>query len=157
MRPDKGLDRLPDVISHIPDNVRARISIAFAGQGDCADIIAKLKTLVPVARSPEARRLSDLEIARELARSDILLAPYPLVSASGTVVLALCRGLGVIAYDTGALADVINSDGLVPLGNEREFALRIEAALKADVGRPKHSLDAWRDSSLAAWLEAIGL
>src|SRR5690242_78672 len=88
LRPDKGLDRIPDILGHLQANERARISMAFAGKGDCSEIVDKVAALTTVARRPSEHRLSDVEIAAVLAESDILIAPYRLVTASGTVVLA---------------------------------------------------------------------
>jgi len=63
----------------------------------------------------------------------------------------------VIAYDTGALAQVVAQDGLVPLGDELEFAKRIEAATDGHSGGgPALQLDAWRQVSRQAWIDAIG-
>jgi len=155
MRDDKGLDRLPDIFALIPEVKRSQISIAFAGRGDCTEIISKMRGLVAITRVPTNQYLSDVEIAQELAKSDVLLAPYPRVTASGSVVLALCRGMGVIAYDTGALAEVVSPEGLVPLGDEFTFAMRIVAATNLFVGGPKDPLHAWREASLRAWLEAL--
>jgi glycosyltransferase involved in cell wall biosynthesis len=99
--------------------------------------------------------LSDLEIAGALAQSDVLIAPYPLVSASGTVVLALSRGLRVVAYDTGALSDVVARDGLVPVGDEKGFADRIMVTIGTGQGGPALGLAAWREQSFNCWLSAL--
>lgn len=155
LRPDKGLDRIPDILSHLWSDDRRRISIAFAGIGDCNEIIDKIAGLTEVVRRPSRYRLSDLEIANVLAQSDLLIAPYPLVSASGTVVLALSRGLRVVAYDTGALSDVVARDGLVPLGDEREFANRIMASIRSGCGGPVLALAAWRERSFSSWMQCL--
>ena len=155
MRLDKGLDRLPAIFELIPDNKRKLLSLAFCGRGDCQEIIAKMTSLLEVSRMPADRFLSDIEVAQELAKSDVLLAPYRFVTASGTVVLALCRGLSVIAYDTGALGEIVRPDGLVRLKDECEFAERIGAAIETGGGGPVRSLQAWRQASLEAWLEAV--
>jgi glycosyltransferase involved in cell wall biosynthesis len=103
-------------------------------------VFPTLKDLTNVARGPSERHLSDVEIATVLTQSDLLIAPYRLVTASGTVVLALSWGPKVVAYDTGALSDVVARDGLVPVGDERQFANRMMAAIRwiwrasADVG-----------------------
>jgi glycosyltransferase involved in cell wall biosynthesis len=155
MRPDKGLDRVPNILSHLPAGDRERISIAFAGIGDCTEIIARVETLTEVVRRPSASRLSDFEIAGALAQSDLLIAPYPVVSASGTVVLALSRGLRVVAYDTGALSDVVAPDGLVTPGDEGEFANRIMIALRSGCGGPAQALAAWKERSLDSWMQCL--
>jgi glycosyltransferase involved in cell wall biosynthesis len=156
MSADKGLARLPAILGLVPEEKRNRIAIAFAGKGNCDDIIARLPRQVEVSRLPVDRFLSDPEIAQELAQSDVLLAPYALnTTASGSVILALCRGLSVVAYDAGALADVVAADGLVRHGDEAGFAARIGAVLDAPCGGPTQSLDAWRQASLEAWLAAI--
>ena len=155
MRPDKGLDRLPGILGHLGAGDRKRISIAFAGIGECSEIVTSVAALTEVVRRPSPCRLSDFEIAGALAQSDLLIAPYPLVSASGTVVLALSRGLRVIAYDTGALSDVVARDGLVPVGDERAFANRIMAAIGSGHGGPVQALATWREQSLLSWVRCL--
>ncbi len=155
MDPDKGLDRLPAIFGLVPENKRKQISLAFAGKGKCDDVVAKVAELVDVTRKPSDRLLSDIEIARELAKSDVLIAPYRLVTASSTVVLALSMGLNVIAYDAGALADVVHPSGLVRHGDEAAFAERICTVIDAPCGGPARSIDAWRQATLDAWLQAI--
>jgi glycosyltransferase involved in cell wall biosynthesis len=155
LRPDKGLDRIPNILSHLQAADRNRISIAFAGRGDCREIVAKVADLTTVVRRPSEHRLSDFEIASVLAQSDLLIAPYPLVSASGTVVLALSRGLRVVAYDTGALSDVVARDGLVPVGDEGEFANRMMTAMRFGYGGPARALATWREQSLESWMQCL--
>jgi glycosyltransferase involved in cell wall biosynthesis len=155
MREDKGINRLPAILELIPAALRAKFSLSFAGSGNCGKMVADTARLVDVTKEPASKFLSDIEIARELARSDVLLAPYPLVSASGSVVLGLSRGLRVIAYDTGALSEVVDTDGLVEPGNETAFAERIVAAARFQCGRPAHALAEWRAASLCAWRNII--
>jgi len=155
LRPDKGLDRIPNILGHLRAADRNRISIAFAGRGDCGEIVANVAQLTTVVRRPSESNLSDVEIANVLAQSDVLIAPYPFVSASGTVVLALSSGLRVIAYDTGALSDVVARDGLVPLGDEREFANRIMAASRSGCGGPVLAPATWRKRSLDSWMQCL--
>jgi glycosyltransferase involved in cell wall biosynthesis len=155
LRPDKGLDRVPNILSHLPGDDRNGISVAFAGIGDCDEIVAKVAALTKVVRRPSRYRLSDFEIAGVLAQSDVLIAPYPLVSASGTVVLALSSGLRVVAYDTGALSDVVAPDGLVAPGDEREFANRIMKAMRSGCGGPAQALATWKERSLHSWTQCL--
>jgi glycosyltransferase involved in cell wall biosynthesis len=155
MRPDKGLDRVPNILNHLQAGDRKRISIAFAGIGDCTEIVARVAALTEVVRRPSPSRLSDFEIAGALAQSDLLIAPYPMVSASGTVVLALSRGLRVVAYDTGALSDVVAPDGLVTPGDEGEFANRIMIAIRSGCGGPAQALATWKEQSLDSWMQCL--
>ena len=97
MGQDKGLARLPSIFSRIPPAMRKRISVSFAGRGNCDEVISTMKALVEVSRVPTEKLLSDFEIAQELAKSDVLLAPYQVVTASSSVVLSLCRGLSIVA------------------------------------------------------------
>src|SRR5579859_7583962 len=155
MRPDKGLDRVPSILGHLQAGDRQRISIAFAGIGDCGEIVARVADLTDVVRRPSPCRLSDFEIASVLAQSDLLIAPYPLVSASGTVVLALSRGLRVVAYDAGALSDVVAPDGLVTPGDEEEFANRIMTAMQSGCGGPAQALATWKERSFNSWMQCL--
>jgi glycosyltransferase involved in cell wall biosynthesis len=155
MREDKGLDRLPVILEFLPSATRSQLSISFAGRGDCGKAVAEVTRLVTVTRAPVDHFLTDVEIAQELAKSDLLLAPYARVSASGSVVLALSRGLRVVAYDTGTLADVVAPTGLVDIGNERVFAERIAAATHTRCGGPARPIPQWKDASLKAWSSVI--
>ena len=155
MREDKGLDRLPIILELLPNARRSQLSISFAGRGDCGKALAEVARLVTVTRAPSGHFLTDVEIAQELAKGDVLLAPYPLVSASGSVVLALSRGLRVVAYDTGALADVVAPTGLVGLGDERALAERIAAAAHTNCGGPARSIPEWKHASFKAWSSVI--
>lgn len=155
MREDKGLDRLPAILGLLPSAERSQLSVCFAGRGDCGKVAEAVAPLVTVTRAPADHFLTDGEIAQELATSDVLLAPYPVVSASGSVVLALCRGLRVVAYDTGALADVVAPTGLVPPGEERAFAEKIAAAAHTQCGGPARSIPEWKHESLEAWSRII--
>lgn len=155
LRPDKGLDRIPGILGHLQSSDRDRISIAFAGKGECSEVVAKVAALTTVVHRPSEHHLSDVEIATVLAQTDVLIAPYRLVTASGTVVLALSRGLKVIAYDTGALSDVVARDGLVPVGDEGEFANRIMAAGRSEYGGPAQPLAMWKEQSFVSWVTCL--
>jgi glycosyltransferase involved in cell wall biosynthesis len=155
MREDKGLERLPAILRFLLGSVRSQLSISFTGRGDGGKAVPDVARLVNVTRAPSDRFLTDVEIAQELAKGDVLLAPYPLVTASGSVVLALSRGLRVVAYDTGALADVVAPAGLVTLGDERAFAERIAAAVHNHSGGPVKSIPEWKRASLEAWSKVI--
>ena len=150
MRADKGLDRLPAILENIAEAQRQRLSLSFAGRGDCGAAVEAASRVVHVTKGPSSKFLGDIEIAREIARSDLLLAPYPRVSASGSVVMALSCELRVVAYDTGALAEVVAPSGLVPLGEEKAFAETIVAALDSDRGGGVQTLAQWRDASLSS-------
>jgi glycosyltransferase involved in cell wall biosynthesis len=155
MREDKGLDRLPVILGLLPNAGRSQFSISFAGRGDCGKAVAEVARLLTVTRAPVDHWLTDVEIAQELAKGDVLLAPYTRVSASGSVVLALSTGLRVVAYDTGALADVVAPTGLVGLGDERVFAERIAAAAHTHCGGPARTIPEWKDASFKAWSKVI--
>jgi glycosyltransferase involved in cell wall biosynthesis len=155
MRSDKGLNRIPNILSHLQPTDRKRLSVVFAGRGDCSEIAASVAELTAVVCRTSESGLSDVEIASVLKESDILIAPYPTVSASGTVVLALSTGLRVVAYDTGALSEVVAPDGLVPLGDEREFANRIMAAIRCGCGGPALAMATWRKRSFDSWMQCL--
>lgn len=157
MRHDKGLDRLPAIFERIPVAPRDRMTLGFAGRGNLDDVVSKVGALVTVSRPISKHRLSDREIAESLAETDVLIAPYPLVSASGSVVLALCRDVKVVAYDAGAIRDVLASDGLVPPGDEAAFAARLVSALTDGGAGPREPLAEWRQRSLEAWLAALNM
>ncbi|MGL5734643.1 MAG: glycosyltransferase [Beijerinckiaceae bacterium] len=155
MRADKGLERLPAILSHLSPAVRGNLRLGFAGRGKMSSIEDEIAQWIQVTRPVSRVRLNDHDIAAALNESDILLAPYPVVSASGSVVLALCCGLGVIAYDSGAIGDVLDKSGLVPSGDERAFSSRIEQAMTDGGGQPRIPLAQWRAQAQAAWIAAV--
>jgi glycosyltransferase involved in cell wall biosynthesis len=154
MRPDKGLERLPEIFARVPEAARARLTLAFAGRGRLDEMVARLERLTPIVRPISSRRLRDEDVAQALSECDTLLAPYPLVSASGSVVLALSRGLRVLAYDAGAICDALDEEGLVAPGDEEAMAERIaQAALGTrSAGGARTQAQAWTRRARAAWL-----
>jgi glycosyltransferase involved in cell wall biosynthesis len=90
-------------------------------------------------------------------RSDILIAPYPVASASGTIVMAVCVGMGVIAYDVGAINDVVTPEELVRPGDELGFARKIEYAIEHRCRGGGRRIEAWRNESERAWVEIVTL
>jgi glycosyltransferase involved in cell wall biosynthesis len=149
------LDRLPAILRLLSSAERSQFSISFAGRGDCGETVEAVARLVTVTKAPADHFLSDAEIAQELAKGNVLLAPYPPVSASGSVVLALSRGLRVVAYDTGALADVVAPAGLVAPGEERAFAEIIASAAHTRCGGPARSIPEWKRARFEAWSKVI--
>lgn len=155
MRSDKGLDRLPDILTRLSSDERARLTMAFAGRGPIDEIVLRTECLVRVVRRPSKRRLSDMEIAQAVAEADVLVAPYSVASASGTVALALSRNIRVVAYDIGAIREVLASDGLVQAGDEQGFADALRHSRMFRGANPAVPLSVWQDRSLKAWKEAI--
>lgn len=155
MRHDKGLDRLPAIFSFIPASERDQFSVGFAGRGDIDNIVRDTNAVVRVSRPASHQRLDDKDIAQALAETDVLIAPYPQVSASGSVVLALCRNIRVVAYDTGAIGDVLAADGLVPTGNEKAFAEALRQSRIDGRANPAEPMEVWQARSLDAWKRAV--
>jgi glycosyltransferase involved in cell wall biosynthesis len=155
IRSDKGLDRLPSIFRCLSPAVRNGMSVAFAGHGELRDTVTALSEVVEVVRPPWNRRLTDEEIACELLAADICIAPYKLVTASGSVVMALCCEMPVLAYDAGSLRDVVTDEGLVPLGDESQFARRLSGFVHEPASTRRYPLDVWKSLSIEAWLTAI--
>ena len=155
MRPDKGLERLPMILDRVVPAYRQHLSIAFAGKGDLDKLVATIAAFITVTRPISKNYLNDRDIAASLAESDVLIAPYPVASASGSVVLALCRGLRVVAYDAGSIRDVLADNGLVQPHDEAAFAAQLSVAPECVGGGPRLALPQWRNCSLDAWLEAL--
>ena len=64
--------------------------------------------------------LSPQEVADQFLRADVVVMPYENATQSGVAALALSAGRPVLAFDVGALSELIQHDGtglLVPAGN----------------------------------------
>lgn len=155
MRPDKGLERLPMILDRVAPAYRQCLSIAFAGKGCLDKLVAAIAALITVTRPISQNYLDDRDIAASLAESDVLIAPYPVASASGSVVLALSRGLRVVAYDAGSIRDVLADKGLVQPHDEAAFAACLSVAPECVGGGPRQALPEWQNCSRDAWVQAL--
>jgi hypothetical protein len=66
--------------------------------------------------------IPDDVVLRELGGADIMLAPYRNPTDSGTVRLAATAGLRIVAYRSGAYADLLPPEDLVDPGDVQALA-----------------------------------
>jgi glycosyltransferase involved in cell wall biosynthesis len=111
LRNDKGLDHLDELIAGLDPE---RFAVRIVGTGvlpqatESALRDSPIETDVVVSPEPVA----DREIARALAMSDVMLAPYVTATVSGTIILACTVGLPTLAYREGAIAEYLVDDAM---------------------------------------------
>jgi hypothetical protein len=149
LRPDKGLDRLPAALAPLAG--AARLVVCGRGPLDPATREA-LAAVVTVDDRAGAGFATDAEVARALNDASVLVAPYRVVSQSGSVALAASAGRAVVAYDTGALAD-LPGVVTVPDGDTEAFGNAVYVALSGPP--PATGVDAWAAGAAAEWLAAL--
>lgn len=110
-RPDKGDDVLPALLDLLP--------------GDVTVVVCGKRPPVPHPRVEDRTSrgfVPDAELAATLLSCDALLAPYTGATQSGTAALAVTAGLPVVGFDSGAIAELAGSAGLVPPGDVETLA-----------------------------------
>jgi glycosyltransferase involved in cell wall biosynthesis len=157
VRPDKGLRHLPETLALLPGDTRARLVLRLCGKGVIeAELGAALRQLVQVEDETGPTFRTDAEVARAIAASHLLLAPYEGASQSGTITLALSCGLPVLAFDDGSISDLVSPEGLVPSGNCPALAAALQAFVDGTpVGRPRDGLESWRQETRDQWVTAL--
>lgn len=156
LRPDKGLDALRSIVRRLPVEARPECSVYICGRGElAAELLDDLRGCVPVVNRSSTEYVSDEAIATALGESSLLLAPYWGVTQSATVALALTAGLRVIAFDDGALRDLIDDDGLVEAGDFDSFAERWVAAVRGEAGSGRRDLDDWEEEVGDRWCALV--
>ncbi|WP_419179424.1 glycosyltransferase [Mycolicibacterium iranicum] len=111
IRADKGADDLPEIIELMSSN-GLHLTIVSFGQLACR--LAETYSLRnDVSFTVQQEPLSDEVVAEALRASELLIAPYHNATQSGTINLAFTYGIGTIAYESGALAEILVSESLV--------------------------------------------
>lgn len=155
-RPDKGIDELAGILAALPVDVRASLVLRISGYVAAGEQLPPLGHLVSVEDFTANRFLSDLEVAQALASSSLLLAPLRGATQSGSIILALSAGLGVLAYDEGEIAAVLDDQGLVPPGDQGAFAQRLAGHVHGErVGAARMSMREWEDRCHLEWNEVM--
>jgi hypothetical protein len=110
-RRDKGDDVVPALLALLPDDVTVVVCGKRAAPPGPRVEDRTSRTFVP-----------DRELAATLLSCDALLAPYTGATQSGTVALAVTAGLRVVGFDSGAVAELAGSEGLVREGDVAALA-----------------------------------
>jgi glycosyltransferase involved in cell wall biosynthesis len=157
LQPHKGLEQLPAILDLLPAHIRARLTLTLCGKGSLdAGLATELAARVRVVDRTSRGFVSDADLALELGRAAVLLAPYRGATQSGTVALALTAGLRVVAFEDGAVADLVDDSGLVPPGDAARFARRVVDSLEEGrAGGPRLPLSTWREQARSAWADAV--
>ena len=154
LRWDKGIEVLPDILERVPAAERGRLGLIVCGRGSLpAATWARLRELgyeVEDLTSPEP--VPQAQLLGVLARHPTVLAPYVAATQSGTAILALSTGCRVLAFDAGAIPDIVAADGLVANGDLDAMAAAI-AADRAGTGVLDDAT--WLAQAGAAWCRAV--
>lgn len=154
LRPDKGIQLLPEILSRVPLETRRELGLIVCGRGalsaDAWKQLSDLQIMVRDLTSPEP--VAHEVLLDVLAQRPLVLAPYVAATQSGSVILALSMGCPVLAFDKGAIPDVLTPEGLVPNGDLGAFA---EAVAAGRAGTARLPLEAWVDSCVGAWSDAV--
>lgn len=152
MRPDKMADfiRTAQVCGTRP------LRISFIGRGQLSNAQAQeLHASGILVDAPNEDFLTDEVFALRLAAVDLVVAPYHQVTQSGSVMLALTAGKGVLGYADGGLSDILSEKSLVPLGDVLSMAQKVDDYLISPWPsvRGEGTLDA--ESGLEQWWKVL--
>lgn len=124
MRPDKGMDVMPEVVRAIPDYA---ITIVVAGPGTPSEQwqadVRSTGAEVELVGSGEF--VDDETLAAALNDADLIVAPYVGATQSSTAILALTCGVPMVAYRVGALPGLLTDRSLTPAGEPTPLGQRV--------------------------------
>lgn len=154
LRPDKGWQEMARLMAKL-DPAHCVISIAGTGTlpEDVDQLLSRRGFRTDLQLSDKS--LSDFEIASALVKADVVLAPYPLATASGTVMLAVSAGVPVLGFDSPGISDVLTDSSTVPVGSFEQLGHLVETWRVAPF--ETHRLDAREYDQLVCrgWVEAL--
>ncbi len=154
LRKDKGAELVPEIFRRLPAAELGHIGIAICGRGALTPSdwnglrsqgleVLDLTSSVPV---PQHVMLALLH------SKPIVIAPYVAATQSGSVILALTLGCRVIAFDQGAIAEVLGEAGLVPTGDIQAFAAAVRDGRGGASVQP---LQQWESDCADAWYHTV--
>lgn len=136
LRADKGSSELPEILLELR---RRRISVTVASFGsEAVELSQKFRGYPGINFHVQSEPLPEEAIAQALYSSVLLIAPYTNATQSGTINLAFTVGLDTIAYDSGALAELLTPNSLTP-ADPVEFAYRVEQWMERPWPTYRHS------------------
>lgn len=130
-RIDKGLHEMELILSH---PALSSLAFQYLGPGDMPEPWSRAAAgngVHVVSATADRTVLTDSDLATGLASSAVLLAPYTNATQSGSVIMALSAGVGVIAYDSGAIGEIVAANSLVPVGDYALFAQKVRAYIES--------------------------
>lgn len=153
LRLDKGLSELSRISEALSPEARREFVLCLCGRGSVERDVTN-SFLIDDRTGSDF--VPDSAIAHALAESDVLLAPYRGATQSATVALALSAGLQVLAYDDGAVGELVTDDGLVEAGNAELLARRLREYLEGGrLGTARTSLADWQLACGRSWDEVV--
>ncbi|KLN70453.1 hypothetical protein ABM90_17175 [Rhodococcus erythropolis] len=152
LRPDKGADVLVEVCrlfsrpyhltlvgcSEVPEDLWIAVQESAVGTVEAVHF--------PV---------SDSDLVSHISRADLILAPYIEPTQSGSLILALTVGATAIAFEGGAIGELLPDRQLIGRGDSAEFAKRAFEVLDQGgsswrVSAVQLDADCWR-----SWLKIL--
>ena len=155
VRPDKGLDLLSDIFGRVAPDIRDRLRLHLIGRDPSrgATTVQALQGLVPVVNEMVESGVTDARLISALSEADALLAFYPGATQSGSAILAMTVGRPVLAFDSGALPEIIRPEFLVPSGDVAAAATLIESFADGQLPRSSNltPLHGWEERAMSQW------
>lgn len=113
LRHDKGADELPMILQSLGPAYEVKLlgpaavpaPLESMGEGE---VRASVTSAGP-------RPLTDAQLVDELLKSDSVIAPYVQATQSGSLVLAMTVGIPAVAYNVGALSELLRDSALTPV------------------------------------------
>ncbi len=154
LRADKGIEYVPRILACLTPEELRRIGVVICGRGTLPEgpwdeLRANGLDLVDLTSPLPVPQRTLLSV---LAARPLVLAPYVAATQSGTVILALSVGCPVVAFDKGAIADVLSDAGLVPNGDVEQLA---RAVADGRGGHAREELTEWVARCTRAWSAAV--
>lgn len=154
LRWDKGIDLVPEVLARVPEEHRRQLGLVVCGMGRLDDEVwTRLRSLgIEVRDVTSHEPVPEQVLLGVLAERPTVLAPYVAATQSGSIILALTLGCGVLAFDEGGIPDVVTRDGLVPTGDLEAMAA---AVAEGRSGSSVSEIDVWAERAADAWAAVV--
>lgn len=110
VRQYKGAEDLPAIIQAFSQR-RIKVRIVSFGR-PALDLWRRYEDFPDVEFWVDSEPLSDERVADALRMSQLLIAPYVNATQSGTISLAFTVGVSTIAYESGAISDMLTTRSL---------------------------------------------
>jgi len=153
IKPYKGVDLLIEAVAGLDAEERAGLEVRICGKPhiDMAPLEARIAALgLDDCITLRLGFLDDAAMQGELGRADALLFPYREIEASGVLMVAVARGMPVIASRIGVFAEMLEDGGeglLTPPGDKPALTRALRHLLEEPdrLGRMRAAMRHLRD------------
>lgn len=133
LRPYKGIEKLLDVFSQIPDE---NLRLVVAGKPVSTEYERSIRNLITDDRIKlVAEFVPDDELQLYLNAADVMVLPYDDILTSGSAMLALSFGRPVVAPDIGCNAELLGRDAAILYQPKEGIEYGLQLAIKDDLAR----------------------